>query len=292
MGHGRILFFQRINRIWPLLLAVFVLYQTENVYSQIRSRARPLKTPRARTEPQPTPTPAPQAEESAAEVKEVPKPVLIKRFEGSAESAMSLTSGNTSVRNFGFATELRYRPEPWEFSLKSSYLNSSDQSVPIAESFSLNLRGGHRLTERSDIFTEFSYLANRFAGLDNRVMPEVGYGYDWLLADTMQLRTETALGYTFEDRTDETLSRYLNARLGFLLAWKLTERLEFSTETSVLPNLESGREWLLRSETELALEAADGFALKFSYRYDYNNAPIPDKSPEDTRTTSSLVIKF
>jgi putative salt-induced outer membrane protein YdiY len=258
--------------------------------SRGRIQARRLK-PKIRA----TPTPTPEPNVSAATTEPPPTPTpqpTPKRLEGAVEGSMVLTSGNTRTQTLGLTAETTYRPAPWEHHGRMSYFNNSESGAVVGEKLTLELRGGRSISERKDLFVDVYYLANRFAGFDHQLTPEVGTGYEWILSDPVQLRTEAAIGYNFEDRTDGTFNNYPIGRLGVLFAWALSERSEFRHETSILPSLSRLEAWRLRSETSIAAGLTTTLALKITYRFEFNNDPVEGKSPEDTTTFASVVAKF
>lgn len=290
----------KIRLVYVPLLALFVLaglclHPRGAEAEQGRVKARKLKPAATPTPPpMPSPTPKPTAEsEKPVVVTEVPPPSPApKRFEGSIEGSLVLTSGNTNTKNLGLAENVIFHRDQWDYQIRSSYLSNTDHSTITAEKFTIEGRAGRQLSARTDVFANLYYLKNRFAGFEDQLTPDVGYGYEWILSDPVQLRTEAALGYNFEKRTDNTTSNYAIARLGLLFAWALSATSEFRHETNVIPSFRGGGEWRMRSETYVSSQVTSVFATKISYHYEYNSSPVPGKASGDSTVTAAIVAKF
>jgi putative salt-induced outer membrane protein len=214
------------------------------------------------------------------------------KFTGSAELAIAVTTGNTTTRNINTALDLSQQWGHWSLDFKGRYFGNSNDSNMTAEQTSLELKGLRSLTPRSDLFTDLYFLNNRFSGIEYQVTPDFGFGYEWIFSDPLQLRTETALGATAEKNTKGQTESYPIARFGFLFAWKLNERSDFSHETIAFTSLAESKSWRLRSETSLATDLTSILAMKISYRYEFNNSPPEGKLKEDSVTSTALVLRF
>jgi putative salt-induced outer membrane protein YdiY len=290
-------FFALSGYLLPLVVGFSQAHAFEEVWAR---KLKPLKKTTAsgsQTLPRPTPTPVPQAEEAKAETPPTPAPSPVptpepKKFEGSVEGSLLLASGNTNAQNLGIGSVLRYRDGSWKYRLRDSYYSSEDQGEITAEKLMIEARAAHTLSERVESFANIYFLSDRFAGVEKRFQPDYGYGYEWILADSLQFRTEAAVGYDFDKRDDGGTDNYAVARLGFLFAWALSESSEFSVEANVIPSLRGGGEWRTRSQAYVSSQITQRLSLKVSYLYEFTTLPVPGKAPEDKSLTAAVVAKF
>jgi putative salt-induced outer membrane protein len=216
---------------------------------------------------------------------------------GKAELSYVATSGNTDTSSLGAGIELNYKPAPWTFTLTGAYLRASSEGDLTAESLAGGLRAARDLTPRIDVFAAALYYRNRFAGIDSRYGGEAGAGYKIFDEKTVRLRAEAAVGYTREDPVDSPpidtpAINYATARAGLDFGWKFSKSAELTELVSWTDNLETTSDWFLRSTTGLTANLTSVFALKASYTYLYDNAPVPGFEKRDTITSVALVAKF
>lgn len=215
-----------------------------------------------------------------------------KNYDGTAEVSSMITNGNTKNQTTGLAFDLNYKPDPWLVNLKSKYLTTVSQEVQTQEIFEASGRGGRTLSPQFEIFADHSYLKNRFAGTDNRHVTSGGLGYGWLYSDEQKLRTELSLGYTHEDRTDNTKLGFMSGVVGLIYKWKMTATADLSHETKYMPNFQTSEDWRLTSETSLSAAISSMFSSKVSWKYEHVNLPTAGKLKGDTTTTISILAKF
>ena len=235
--------------------------------------------------------PLAQAAPASAPFSEAAAPVE-KEFEGTGEVSSLVTNGNTKTQTTGLGFDITYRPNPWLVNLKSKYATTITQDVQTQEQFEVSGRGGRKLTDVTDVFIEQLYLKNRFAGTDNRFISNAGVGHFWIENDTTVLRNEAALGYTHEERTDNTKRGFMSGSLGVVAKYKFTPTSDISHETRYMPNFATSEDWRLTTETALSSAISSMLSSKISWKYEHVNMPPAGKVKGDTTTTISLLAKF
>lgn len=215
-----------------------------------------------------------------------------KEFEGTAEVSSVITNGNTKNQTTGFGFDATYRPAPWSVNLKSKYMTTVSQEVQTQESFEASGRGARNLTDALETFLEYGYLKNRFAGTELRHTTTGGLAYGVIQTDDQKLRTELALGYIHEERTDFSKRGFMTGVLGLFYKLKLSATADLTHETKYLPNFQNSDDWRLSSETALSSAISSMLSSKISWRYEHVNAPPAGKIRGDTTTTVSILAKF
>lgn len=215
-----------------------------------------------------------------------------KPYEGTAEVSSLITNGNTKNQTTGVGLDLTYKPDPWLVNAKSKYLTTVSQEVQTQESFEASGRGGRKLSDQFDMYLEHSYLKNRFTGTEKRMVSSAGAGYQWLAGDDHKLRTELALGYTDEERSDLTKLGFMSGVVGLVYKWKISATADLGHETKYLPNFKTSDDWRLTTETALTAAISSMFSSKVAWKYEHVNAPSAGKLKGDTTTTVSILAKF
>ena len=223
---------------------------------------------------------------------EATAPAPEKEFEGTSEISATITNGNTKNQNTGLSVDLTYRPDVWLVNFKSKYLTAIAQDVQTQEQFEISGRGGRKLSPVLDVFVEHLYKKDRFAGTDNRFITNGGVGRFWIESDTTVLRNEIALGYTHEDRTDNTKRGFMSGSVGLIAKYKFSPTADISHETRYLPNFATADDWRLTTETALSSAISTMLSSKISWKYEHVNMPTAGKQKGDTTTMVSLLAKF
>src|SRR5688572_18900010 len=152
-----------------------------------------------------------------------PTPPPPPRFEGSAELSLVSAAGNSETQSLGLGSTITWRPDPWITNARVSFIRSETDGIETARALIAWLRQGRMLTPRLDVFGRVEYLADEFAGIDNRSTVEGGLGYKIVETTQHLLRADAALGYAHESRlVGEDLSNAL-LNLAGLYRWKFNE---------------------------------------------------------------------
>jgi len=212
--------------------------------------------------------------------------------EGSAEFAYVGTSGNASTRTVGLGGELIERPGPWELSAKLAYVRNDSESELKAESVALSTKAARALNPRTSVFGRYTYLHDRFAGIESRNALEGGLAY--VLADVAphKLVVDAALGYAHESRVTGPRLSTATANFGALYTWKLSDTAEVKDEGRFVFSLSDGDDWRFGNTASLNAKLTTLLSLKLSNAIRFVNAPVPGFKQTDTTTAVALVAKF
>jgi putative salt-induced outer membrane protein len=213
-------------------------------------------------------------------------------WSGKAELAYAATSGNTSTSSLGVGLDVAYRPAPWTVEGKLAYLRASSAHIVTAEALAGTVKGSRDLTPKVDAFVLAGYQRNTFSGINHRIGGDAGAGYKLLQRPDLLFRTEAAVGYTNESRTNGTTRNYATARGGLKLVWKFSKSADFTEEASFTEDLSDTANWILRNVASVSASMTSVFSLKLSYGLVYANEPVPGFKKTDTITSAAVVAKF
>jgi putative salt-induced outer membrane protein YdiY len=258
----------RMTIYFALLLRRPVLLSCSLAILLLTPRSAPAQTP---APPSPPPPPA---------------------HEGSAEFAYVGTSGNASTRTVGLGGELIERPGPWELSSKLAYVRNDSESELKAESLALAAKAARALNPRTSVFSRYTYLHDRFAGIESRNAIEAGLAY--VLADVAphKLVVDGALGYAHESRVTGPDLSTATANLGALYTWKMSDTAEIKEEGRFVFSLSDGDDWRFGNIASLNAKLTTLLSLKLSNTIRFVNAPVAGFKQTDTTTAVALVAKF
>lgn len=224
-----------------------------------------------------------------------PPPV---RWSGSILLGGLLARGNTDSDSFNASADLDHKTERDEISLHGQYFFSR-QRVPgdgVHETVDDLLgRAKYQYTFAPKWYAYASVEAEHdvIAGLDLRLAPSVGVGFQWVDQPTFSFSTEAGIGYLYRQyahNNGETGSP--DARLAYHLKAKLNDKVNIFHNMEYLPGLDRIDNYFF--DTDLGLRAAltSKFYGEIKIEYQYDSAPAPGHGPNDTRVTLGVGVTF
>ncbi len=202
------------------------------------------------------------------------------------------TSGNSSSQTGGVDLLFKRTFDPWGFEAAANYLRAEQNGVETAKKLFLGLRGTHNLGDNLALFLAGSYLQDRFAGLDPRLLVEGGIVYKLLKGPEHELAFDLGLTWTKDDLVGGGSNSYAGAVGAAHYAWNITKTARFTEVLSFFPSFKDTSDWRIESITGLQASITETTALKLTYNYRYANRPVTGFGSTDTQTAVSLVINF
>ena len=122
------------------------------------------------------------------------------RWERTGELSLVATGGNTDTQTLGAGAGLIWRPGVWTTRARAVYVRSATNDALTAESLLAELRQARRLTPRAEIFARAEYLVDRFAGVNDRLTVDGGFGWRFIDRAPHTLNLDGSFGATHESR--------------------------------------------------------------------------------------------
>ena len=221
-----------------------------------------------------------------------PEPPPPPRFEGSAEFSLVSTAGNSDTQSLGLGAGIIWRPSPWETQAKISFVRSETDDVETARTLLAWVRESRTLTPRLDVFGRVEYLANEFAGIDNRITFDTGLGYKVVDNGRHLLRLDAGVGYAHESRLvgDDISAALLN--LGGAYRWKLNDTATIENATLYSLSFDDGDDWRFRNSFGVSAAMTRVLSLKLAHEIKYVNAPVEGFEKTDRLLSAAVVAKF
>lgn len=228
----------------------------------------------------------------------------IKKLSVDTELGLVETSGNTNVTTFILNNTLMVLPSnrlegTWNLDL----LYSETDGEKKGQKYATDLRLDFKFTPRTYSFGLVSWLRDKFAGLDSRLIFGAGAGFKLLAGSKHTLLFEGGLNYTLEKFTDkyltmkflpgtETENDYLGGRTFSEYGYSITEKNKFTAWIEYLPDFEDDDNYNINGEAAL-ISALNGFlSLKTSYLIKYNNKPPTGATDTDKILSLNLVVNM
>ena len=201
-------------------------------------------------------------------------------------------TGNSSSQTGGLDLLFKHSFDPWGIEAAANYLRAEQNGVETAKKLFLGLRGKRTLSDEFDLFLGASYLQDRFAGLDPRLLAEGGLTYKLLKGPEHELAFDVGLTWTKDDLVGGSSKSYVGAVAAARYAWNITKTAKLTENLSFFPSFKDTSDWRIESTTGLQASITEATALKVTYGYRYANQPVAGFGKTDTQTAVSVVINF
>jgi putative salt-induced outer membrane protein len=202
------------------------------------------------------------------------------------------TSGNSSSQTGGLDFLFKRSFDPWGLEVSANYMRAEQSGVETAKKMSFGVRGTRALNADFDLFLAGSYLQDRFAGLDPRLLAAGGVTYKFLKGPVHELAFDVGLTWTKDNLVDDGSKSYVGALATARYGWNISKTAKFTESLSFFPSFKDTSDWRIESSTGLQASISAATALKLAYGFRYANRPVAGFGKTDTQTAVSLVINF
>lgn len=262
---------------------------------------------------------------------EAKKPGLFGPWVATAELSYVVTGGNTSTSALSFGTSFSRKWTNDTLLFKSYVLKSNattttrtargtetdfdvlEQSVTrkVAENYLLAGQYDRRISKKLLGQAGVSWDRNRFAGVDDRLIGTMGFGYAWLEKPRTQVKTSLGVTYTLRQFVGLDWESFGGLRFSVTADQKLFESSSFSSAFVLDENLKDTPDWRFDWANSVTASLSKSLALKVSLRTLYTHQPALQGLPLfdlvgdptgltvfvplkklDTFLTTSIVINF
>lgn len=150
--------------------------------------------------------------------------------------------------------------------------------------------------DNSDWFTSYQLAAehDRFADIDYRLTPAVGLGYHFSREEAWTWNADVALGYEItRHRTNTAADDEALVLIGHTFAKKqIFDNAFISEDLSLIPRLESGAGFRIKSETAFTNPINEKIDLEIKYIVAYDSEPAAGTTSTDKQLLAGVKYKF
>lgn len=210
-----------------------------------------------------------------------------------SELGIASANGNTRTQTFNAKQINDYKWANNLASYKGRYLNAKANSVETARYFMSGLRYENQLSGHFGIFLGETFEKDKFAGIEERLITDLGGRYRFIESETTKWFAELGYRYMDEERLDDTTAFSSYGRI--YSEWEHKWNTSFSTKywAEYLPNFSDPKDWQFNTEFSLSAALNEIFSLKTGILLRYDHAPAPGVIYKtDTLFTTALVAKF
>ncbi len=244
------------------------------------------------TEPEehavPDPLPPP-VDPMAAETPEVR---VEKPWDGSISGGINAREGNTSNQSASGRFDIGRKKGPDELLLEGDFYFASSRKKMTA----MKMLGGVRYDRYFEPenrgwygFGRFEADQDRFADINQRLIPGVGPGYAFFNTEDFKIKAETAAGFAQTNFSDTTANRFEAILIPrFLFESRIYGRSRFIQEVNVYASLDATNGYRVRSESAIEAPFIDRLKVRLSVIDEFNSNPSAGAQNNDIRLISSV----
>jgi putative salt-induced outer membrane protein YdiY len=203
-------------------------------------------------------------------------------------------AGNTDVTTLSGDQRLEYAPTGSEWTLSEfvALVYGRTDGVTSANSLKLGGRADRAVTDRLSVFGGGSFERNRFAGIARRFEEIAGLAYLIVNGPRDRLSAELGASLNQQRSIDGTDDAFVAARVAGTYRHLFTEHAWVQQLAEFLPNLETGADRRINTETSLVAPLSERFAVKVAYTIRFDNLPEPGFVKTDRILSSGLQVTF
>lgn len=203
------------------------------------------------------------------------------KWTGSITAGATLSRGNTESDNYSLSAAAVRRTEDDRFTLGAGYYLGRQEDPTTGDKFTsvdnwfAQGKYDYFVSEKLYYYGVLRVERDRIAGLDLRVMPGVGVGYQWVESPDFNFSTEAGLSYVYEDYDTGGSDEHVAARLAYHVDKRFNDKVTGFHNLEYLPSLERLDDYNIIADAGLraALTTNMFGEAKVEWRYDATPAP-------------------
>lgn len=205
------------------------------------------------------------------------------------------TNGNTEKSSFNISGSAKKVFNSSELSIKGDVYTASTDDQLDDQKWSSLVRYDIKFGEDDRWFNSYQVLGDhdRFADVDYRITPSVGIGYWLYKEEDFSWMVEGSLGYEMTTYRSSKPDDESAVALGHTkIEKKIFDNAKIAEDFTIIPALESGEGFRIKSETELTNPISESMDLSVKYVLDYDSEPSDGKKKTDSRIVTGVKYSF
>ena len=190
--------------------------------------------------------------------------------EWSAKAELSLVAatGNSSAQTLGRRRWLEHQKNRQVQLLRVNFVRSTERGEVQAQSLSGLARASQRLTPRVELFGEFDYLRNRFAGFVDRYRRAASVFASSRRPVANVLRVFSGIGYLRESYVATDTTSAATVQTGLRYRWRIGDHGEIADELELSETLGRTEDWRASQTLNVTAGLSSFVSIKLSQRAD------------------------
>ena len=213
-----------------------------------------------------------------------------REYSGSFGGGMTLTSGNTSTRNYNLAfSHVHERKNGNTDKITALYLRGKENGDLTLDRASVTFRDEYNLTSRTFLFGQITYLSDRFKDISYYISPIGGVGYKLINNDITKLQISGGAGGSWEKNSGVERRSSGSVNAGEDFSHNLSSYATVTQKITSIANMDDFSDSFTGFSAGLTTTVAKQFQVKMEFLDTYKTKP---PNPLIKKNDTSLVISF
>lgn len=221
-----------------------------------------------------------------------PPPKEPVTWKGNITLGGNLKDGNSDSMNLSAGALAVRRSENDRFLINVLYNYTEDNGVRTAKNTYGQLKYDYFLSPKWYLYLNIDMLSDDFQDINFRTSVGPGVGYQVWDEENRALSLEAGVSYISEDRDLGEDTNWISARLGVNFLYKLFDRVVFTDQFVIYPNLDDTGEYTLRNDAALVTDIGSNWAFRLGNIWERNSNPGPDVKKDDFTWILGLQYSF
>ena len=221
-----------------------------------------------------------------------PPPKEPVTWKGNITLGGNLKDGNSDSMNLSAGALAVRRSENDRFLINVLYNYTEDNGVRTAKNTYGQLKYDYFLSPKWYLYLNIDMLSDDFQDINFRTSVGPGFGYQVWDEENRALSLEAGVSYISEDRDLGEDTNWISARLGVNFLYKLFDRVVFTDQFVIYPNLDDTGEYTLRNDAALVTDIGSNWAFRLGNIWERNSNPGPDVKKDDFTWILGLQYSF
>lgn len=211
-------------------------------------------------------------------------------WRGNADLGFTLTEGNSETTSLSLAARGAWRLEGSRWTADASLVRTTTDGEEEADRGDVSLQYDWFASDRSYLFARAAASYNDPAGIDLRLSPAAGVGWQALERPGAALSVEAGASWIRDEFSDGSSAEdvFLVASESFYV--RLADDTELSQTLTLEPNTADFGDFLLEGEVALSTMITEAVGLKVSLQDQYDSEPFLDPATGERREKNDLTF--
>lgn len=219
-------------------------------------------------------------------------------WSGNADFGLTLTRGNSETTNLSLGTSVQRRLTAQKWSLNGALVRATTDGEETANRGDLRLQYDYFPNERFFLFARAAGGFNRPAGIDLRLSPGGGVGYELLASQRATLNVEIGGTWIRDEFLDGSVQDDLFLSLSQALTWSVSETTDVEESFLFEPNSAELEDYHLTAAIAVSTMITGALGLKVTVRDEFDSEPFVEpgtgvqREKNDLTLVTGVTLKF
>lgn len=219
-------------------------------------------------------------------------------WRGSADLGFTLTEGNSETTTVSLAALAVWRHDRSRWTADASFLRATDDGEETANRGDAAVRYDWFPSARFFLFGRGAVSFNDPAGLDLRLAPAAGAGYQVVESERHELTVRGGGSWIRDEFTDGSSDQALHVLIAQAYHWAISETADLEQSLVYEPKAEEIGDYLLTAQLSVSAMITRAVGLKVSVKDEFDSEPFDPAAGEapieenDLTLVTGLTFRF